>query len=333
MGLSGTDASRYRSRPVADHRLRNSLEPTYPCFAAHAVVSVAMSVIIEPLGGLGNQLFVYGAGLALARRLHTDLIADLRNFQSYEWHNYELDSMNLSIDRLRPPRAPEWTVVERSFELGRRVKDRLSRWPRGRLLLEAGYGFDPSVLRIRSGIRLRGYFASWRYLHGVEEEVRQSMSSLASPSKWYVETRDFLSSIAPWTGVHVRRGNYRSIPTMGLASMEYYARALRLINTKSPAQRVVVFSDEPQVALAEVPGDFADQTIVVDPPETSRPIESLLLMSGAANLVTANSTFSWWAAWHGDRPGRMVVVPRPWLDGIIVKEADLFLPQWVSVGR
>lgn len=36
-----------------------------------------MAITIRPLGGLGNQLFVYATGATLAKKLDTELVADL----------------------------------------------------------------------------------------------------------------------------------------------------------------------------------------------------------------------------------------------------------------
>jgi hypothetical protein len=35
-------------------------------------------------------------------------------------------------------------------------------------------------------------------------------------------------------------------------------------------------------------------------------------MSLASHHVIANSTYSWWAAWLGDKPGQRVIMPGRW---------------------
>jgi hypothetical protein len=35
-------------------------------------------------------------------------------------------------------------------------------------------------------------------------------------------------------------------------------------------------------------------------------------MSLASHHITANSTYSWWAAWLGDKPGQRVIMPDRW---------------------
>jgi hypothetical protein len=62
-------------------------------------------------------------------------------------------------------------------------------------------------------------------------------------------------------------------------------------------------------------------------------LDEMLLMSRAPALVTANSSFSWWAAWLGDRPGRPVVAPRPWFDDPSIDARDLLPPHWLTLDR
>ena len=47
-------------------------------------------------------------------------------------------------------------------------------------------------------------------------------------------------------------------------------------------------------------------------------------------LACSPSTFNWWAAWLGHRPGRVVVVPRegPFRPGAPFVNPDFWLPDW-----
>ena len=60
-------------------------------------------IVIEPLGGLGNQLFVYGLGLANARRLGVPLVADLLSIRHDQKREFELPSFRNSLDESAIP--------------------------------------------------------------------------------------------------------------------------------------------------------------------------------------------------------------------------------------
>jgi hypothetical protein len=112
----------------------------------------------------------------------------------------------------------------------------------------------------------------------------------------------------------------------------YYERALALLSELGLRHNIVVFSDEIELAR-QMPlwRRMPNVTFFDSPPETP-PIETLLLLSLASHLVIANSTFSWWAGWTGERPGRRVVFPRPW--GTSADETgDLIPPGWVGLSR
>lgn len=92
-----------------------------------------MSIFIKPIGGLANQLFIWATGLALKTRFSSgSLVALTHHYDSYRWHNYELDSFDSGVltlpdeddfhrwrrqnkgplDRLFPPKSAQPTLVE-----------------------------------------------------------------------------------------------------------------------------------------------------------------------------------------------------------------------------
>ena len=286
-----------------------------------------MSITIEPLGGLGNQLFTYALGKELCARIGTDLIVDLRNFRDYEWHKYELDSFhsNLTVGDFPANQSP-------AFNFLNRVSGRLGYRPRGVIADDLGT-FDPSVLQAPNGTRLRGYFQSWKYFENVAREIRSEMRQISEPSEWFDKTKADLADLAPWIGIHVRRGNYTGIPSMGLARSDYYIPALNLLTRLTGVSTTVVFTDSPEHIHEALSNDVGRKCRVVEAPPHSRPIETLSLMSDADHLIIGNSTFSWWSAWLGERTGRLVVCPRPWLDSPSHNDRDLIPAPWISLVR
>lgn len=291
-----------------------------------------MSVTIEPLGGLGNQLFVYALGLRLARDLNTDLHCDVWNFYGYSWHSYELDTFENSITRTYSSRSREiWGHKARGL-LRRARAVHLAPIRRSNLFLERSTTFDPETLHVRSGCRLNGYFQSWKYFEPISSEIRVQVSQSKSASNWLSESQKKLEQMGPWIAVHVRRGTYLEVPIMGIVQGDYYDRALHLLDNLIGELPIVMFSDSPEL-LGSISSSYQDRILPLPTPSDIQPIDVLQLMSDAAHLVIGNSTFSWWAAYIKDRPGRTVIAPRPWLDDQRFNERDLLLPGWITVGR
>ena len=301
-------------------------------------------IIIEPLGGLGNQLFVYGIGLANIRRLKTTLVADLRNFVGYEWHAYELDSFeNVICEEIT-------TEVRQTSSFSRRVLSVVRRFDRlgtgsrqvgervdslTRRVEEVDNQFDERFLTVSDGSRLRGYFQSWKYLEPVRDELKQSIFNLKQPSDWFTKKKKELGEKPPWIGVHLRLGNYVDLPSMGTVESLYYERALTLLSNLGHNMPIVVFSDSPDLARSlDLWTAFPDITFLDNDNEShSRPIETLSLQSMASHLVIAKRTYSWWAGWLGESHNRRVIYPRPWINNKDIDDRDLPLPGWIGIGR
>lgn len=291
-----------------------------------------MSIVIEPLGGLGNQLFVYGLGLRLARELKVELIVDTWRFRNYAWHVYELDTFRNSISFTRSTRLRERYAHKSRYVIRGAQRIRLLPKRIGHLVMEQGTTFDPMILGVPDGTRLSGYFQSWRYFDAISESLCQEISSPIDPSAWMQITKNQLDKLGDWTAIHIRRGNYVTVSSMGLVDETYYARAIREIDLRVGKLPLVVFSDSPELVENISILDPQRTTFISTPPEV-RAIDVLQVMSEASHLIIGNSTFSWWAAYLRDRVGRIVIAPRPWLDDLKFDSRDLLLPDWITLGR
>lgn len=285
-------------------------------------------IVIEPLGGLGNQLFVYGAGLAVSRRLGVPLVADLGKIQHDKKRKFELSSFRNSLEEIGFFPAPSGPA----FHWHRSVASKIGNSGRFRdFHYETNPGFDARFLDVSDGSRLRGYFQSWRYVESVSRELRGELQDVRNPSKWFFKQTADLRSLGDWVGVHVRRGDYKNWPDMPVAEI-YYERALGLLSDLGAAHPVVVFSDEIELARKFSIWRRFSNVLFVDNHPSAKPIEMMLLMSMASHLVIANSTFSWWSAWLGKKERRRVIYPLPWGDTPFVNQ-DLVPADWIGLGR
>lgn len=275
---------------------------------------------------------MYSVGLVNSRRIGTPLVADLKNFVNYDWHDYELDSFENEITRETLSDAPK-TEVRPSSRLRSAFSRLASASSSLQLIEESGNLFDERFLDVADGSRLKGYFQSWKYLVPIAEELRNSLWSLKEPSRWFTEKKEQLISRPNFIGVHVRIGNYAKLPSKGVVGEKYYERSLSLLSALGHRLPIVVFSDSPdEVRNMKLWQKFGDVTFF-DSTGANSSLETLLLMSLSSHLVIGNSTFSWWAGWIGNEPNREVVYPRPWMNTQRFDDRDLAVPGWIGVSR
>lgn len=263
-------------------------------------------ITVRLVGGLGNQLFGYYAGAALATRHGVPLRLDT------SWTRHGITDHGVAIRDLNLP--GEWlddrrlgarlsapgSVPARAVAKAQRQVPALRR--PFRVYEASGVGDDPDLLRQPPGTRLRGYFQSWATVQAAVDAGYPRRPALRRPSPWLAGVAQRAAKERP-ISVHVRRGDYAKVDVFGLLGPDYYERALRSLRDHGIDGPVWLFSDEPAKARDLLPQ--ADEVL------SASPVEEMLAMSHAAAHVVANSTFSWWGAWMND-PGTPVVAPEPW---------------------
>lgn len=283
------------------------------------------------IAGLGNQLFGYYAGAALAAHHRTTLRLDTSwTRHGITDHGIEILQLDLpgewlSSSSLRARLSAPGTIP------GRAVARALREFPiLGRPLRihqAPSVGLDPNLLDQPDGTRLRGHFQSWETVDCAVRAGYPRRPSLRRTSRWLIDIAERARQERPVT-IHVRRGDYTKVAEFGLLGPDYYERAIERVRNAGANGPIWLFSDEPSVAGAAL-GRFGSEAESVTSPDG--PATELLAMSHAAANIIANSTFSWWGAWMGDE-GRPIVAPEPWfksgphVDGLLP-------PSWIRVSR
>ena len=120
-------------------------------------------VTISPVGGLGNQLFIYAAGYAASIRQGLPLYIDDSWFANQSERSYELDTFASNGIKVSEKIQKVFAPRSRQAQLIRRVATRLSVPPFRTISEKKLFSFNSDVLSAPPGARLTGFFQSYKY--------------------------------------------------------------------------------------------------------------------------------------------------------------------------
>jgi hypothetical protein len=296
-------------------------------------------VITRLIGGLGNQMFQYATGRALALRRGAVLKLDISGFAAPgpdTKRRYELDPLRIQgsaardadlirFGRNSKPRSPR---IDRVFRL-LRINWRGVDWP---VYHEPHFHFDPTLNELSPPVYLNGFWQSEKYFLDIAEVLRQEFTPAAAfdPVNTAVAKQiDVVNAVS----LHVRRGDYVSDPTTnrfhGICSPDYYQRAVDYITTRVGAPHLFVFSDDQPWTRANL--RFAVPMTFVDANSPACGYRDMQLMARCRHHIVANSSFSWWGAWLNPLPEKIVLAPRRWFSAPAGDTRDLIPPNWVRL--
>jgi hypothetical protein len=301
----------------------------------------ASAVSVELQGGLGNQMFQYAAGYAVARRTHARLKLNLDYFTQQNKRQFLLDCYGITAEA--PTTGASVRVITgraRVFADRVRSKLRLSAPPANSdvapVYRQQGYHYDPSFRSLQPPLQLFGYFQSELFFADFAEEIREAFTIRVPVSSGFREIESKIQSAAFAVSLHVRRGDYVSekhtFDFHGICDLPYYKRTMELANRMGGARPAYfVFTDDPEAAR-ELLSSEPDVTFVQG--DAEKPWEDLALMSYCRGHILANSSFSWWGAWLDPKPDKWVLAPREWFARSqlrTISTADLYCDGWITL--
>ena len=269
-------------------------------------------VISRIKGGLGNQLFCYAAARRLALVNNTELVIDnvtgfVRDKQFRR--QYMLDHFQIPVRKA--------TAAERlePFERYRRgVLKWLSRskpFAERRYLEQEGLDFDERLLflRVNGTVYIDGYWQGEGYFKDVEQVIREDLQFIPPGDLQNVNmAREIMGSPAA-VAVHVRWFDSPNMKSGSNISVDYYKRAMLLMEEKVALPMYYLFSDDPQLARAKLVLPEDRVCCVYHNRGEGGAFADMWLMSLCRHFITANSTFSWWGAWLGGGKEKVIVTP------------------------
>ena len=283
-----------------------------------------MSITLHLSGGLGNQLFQYSAAKALAIKYNADLVVDLR----YYWNsNGEPTKYHWITDfPLRVKLINQAHLAASPHSLSSRIKTFLNNKIRKNYCNFPQLGYFDEFEKLQSNVILSGLFQSHKFFEKSWDNVSQHLDLLSSgysPSPSTVEN----ISLKNYIGIHVRRGDYlENVGFLMMDSIGYYKKAIRLIR-QTHEEPFLIFTDDPSWCMSQAVFDG----IPIYESLINKPYNDMFALASCKVIITANSTFSWWAAWFGYHHGSKILMPREWILGYSSKDIDLAPNDWIVV--
>lgn len=291
-------------------------------------------IITKIVGGLGNQMFQYAIGRRLALDTGDRLVLDLMDFETYR-RPYFLDRFTIAGDTLPVSDARAY----RRFEGRRSIPlflEQLKPIARRSYRLEAERDYFKYVRAYlspptRGTVYLNGYWQHQDYFSPIRKTL---LEDFRLKPEFDLTQNPLVQEILATESVslHFRRGEDQVNKFYGACPPAYYERCLDELAKRLPdaALRIYVFSNDIEWVKQNFTSRFP--TTFVTPSHGLTDFQELVAMSLCKHNVIANSTFSWWAAWLNDNPGRHVFAPWPWLINEERYDCNELLPkEWIRI--
>lgn len=291
-------------------------------------------VVTKLVGGLGNQMFQYAAGLSLAEKLSTELFMDVSWFDEIDdkdtSRHYELDCFALKQQFVK---GGEFRVSQPGWGRKQRLMLSIAK-ARGKQILtqyrEPTFEFNQRFNNLSDNTYLEGYFQSEKYFLGVRKEVVSAFSYIERPSE---KNRLLIQRIRSCNSVsiHVRRGDYvtnkHANKFHGLKGVDYYKKAISIMSKQLKQPIFFVFSDDIEWCKTNLPIPKGSTFIS----HNQSGSEDMRLMRVCKHNIIANSSFSWWGAWLGEYPAKEVIAPKVWFSNESLNTKDVVPNRWQKI--
>ncbi len=260
-------------------------------------------------GGIGNQLFIYAAGIYYEFKTGKNVVFDFskKDFGGRKHPSdirFFIPEGKFTNNKIR---------IFYNFILHQIQRHLGIKIPRLATYISPVVGHDENLLSQKNIKHIQGYFQSFRYID--EPYVNETFLKMHFSS----ENPTYLNLLAKvkkleCIGVHVRRGDYHNYKNyIGMLASEYYLNAIEKINLENNTyfQKIYFYTDDVDGFQHEFAPKLADVKYEIVSNSDLTAEETLMLMSNHKHLVISNSSFSWWAAKLGASE-KEIVAPNKW---------------------
>ena len=292
-------------------------------------------IISNITDSLGNQMFQYAAGLAIAMKHGVSLRLDTSGFAKDKRHNvFEIKRVFNCTAEIAGEADMRSVLGWQSSLPVRRILSRRSMavFRREKIVFEPHFHYWPEINHAPRECFLVGYWQSEKYFRTYASEVSADFTFKPLLTNVNVELSEQIAHVNA-VSLHVRRGDYatnpRNMRKHGVCPSNYYKEAIRYIAERVEAPYYFVFSDDMDWVRANL--NINSPCCYVVHNRCSESYNDMRLMSLCRHHIIANSSFSWWGAWLNPSTTKIVVAPKRWFNDYPANTEDLMPEGWVTL--
>lgn len=279
--------------------------------------------IVNILGGLGNQMFVYAMYLALKEaHPNEEILLCRRSYKGYPLHNgYELgrifgvDALEASLLQLAKVAYP--FINYKSWQMMCHILPKRNSMVYGTTQIPFSYD---EVTRTGNAF-YDGYWQNEKIFLPIRDKVIKAFAFPEFNDDKNMALMKKLRNVEA-ASCHLRRGDYLLNPVYGVCNSTYYENAIAELNRTVKPNLYCIFSDDIEWCrenLEDLIGKDKE-VIYVDWNKGRESYRDMQLMSLCHYNIIANSSFSWWGAWLNNHDDKVVLAPEKWMNKPIVND-------------
>lgn len=251
-------------------------------------------IIVKLQGGMGNQMFQYAIARSLSIKYNIPFKMDRYHIDNIDWRNYDLDLFN--------------------------IKEEFIQGETHALLVDEGWSdltFRSDIFNIFDNkeiknIYLQGYFQHIGYTEPIYDILKEEFNLKNKITNQ--RTLNLMSEILETNSImlNVRRTDFVNNSHHGTMDVDYYNKAISIINEKVENPKYFIFSDD--IEWCEENLSNIENSFIVDHSyKGDRFGEYLELMKKCKHFIIPNSSFAWWSAYLSENKDKVVIAPDKWL--------------------
>ena len=281
-----------------------------------------MTIRIKLTGGLGNQMFQFATGFAIAKKNNVRLSLDLSYINQRQLFNgFELEKVFDIYSKVSfLNKALSFKSVNFK-EILNKIDITFYNFK------EPHFHYTSNILDIPKHSFLDGYWQSELYFKNYSKEIKKIFNFSDQLNKQnYLIANDINKNDS--ISIHIRRGDFllKRNNNHNIDLKDYYLKAIDKSSKCFKNPKYFIFTDDPLWVTENFILDYS--YIVVDVNRGAKSFFDMYLMSLCKSNIIANSSFSWWSAWLNNKKDKVIYAPKNWFNDKSISTDDLIPNSW-----